>query len=144
MHARTGGSRRGWRTVRTTVVTLVVGAVAAAGLLACGGGDAEPPLSAAATQGKRLAIDRGCATCHQFYGKNAAGPTWKGLYGSEVELDDGTTVVADDAYLIRSIKDPWSQKVDGYGTVMPRNQLSDEEVGLIVGYIKELNPAAAG
>jgi cytochrome c oxidase subunit 2 len=140
---RTGQQRRGRRTVSTMVATLTVAAGAIA-LAACGGSDAEPPLSPLAAQGKQLAVNKGCAACHQFYGKNTAGPTWKGLYGSEVELDDGTTVVADEAYLTRSIKDPWSQKVDGYGTVMPRNSLTDEEVALIVGYIKELNPAATG
>ena len=34
------------------------------------------------------------------------GPTWKGLYGSEVKLVDGTTVTADETYLKESITDP--------------------------------------
>ena len=120
-------------------------AALAAALAACGGGSdggAEPALSAAATAGKQLAVAKGCASCHVFYGKDAAGPTWKGLFGSEVTLTDGTTVVADEAYLTQAIKDPWSQKVKGFGTVMPRNNLSDAEVSLIVAYIKELNPPA--
>ncbi|MCC6437366.1 MAG: cytochrome c [Acidimicrobiales bacterium] len=115
----------------------------AVGLLACGGGgaDEEPVLSAGASQGRQLAIAKGCASCHVFYGKDAAGPTWKGLFGSEVTLEDDTTVIADEAYLTRSIKDPWAEKVKGFATIMPRNSLSDEEIALIVGYIKELNPS---
>lgn len=117
-------------------------ALIAVGLAACGGSsDTEPALSPTALKGKQLAISKGCASCHIFYGKDAAGPTWKGAYGSEVTLDDGSTVIADEAYLIQSIKDPWSQKVEGFGTIMPRNSLSDEEVALIVAYIKELNPS---
>ncbi len=122
-----------------------VGAVVLVALLAaCSGGssgsETEPVLSAAAAAGKQLAINKGCASCHVFYGRDAAGPTWKGLYGSKVTLNDDTVVVADEAYLTQAIKDPWSQKVKGYGTIMPRNNLTDAEVASIVAYIKELNP----
>ena len=132
--------------LRAVVTAALVAAVA----VACGGGsggdaaDAEPVLSATAAQGKQLAVSKGCASCHVFYGKNAAGPTWKGAYMSQVTLTDGSVVTADEEYLTRSIKDPWSQKVKGFGTIMPRNNLTDAEVALIVAYIKELNPAAAG
>jgi len=132
--------------VRAAVTVALVAAVVAA----CGGGsggdsaDAEPVLSPTAAQGKQLAVSKGCASCHVFYGKDAAGPTWKGLYNSEVTLTDGSVVVADDEYLTRSIKDPWAQKVKGFGTIMPRNNLTDAEVALVVAYIKELAPPAAG
>ena len=42
------------------------------------------------------------------------GPKFVGLYGSQVTLDDGSTVVADDAYIRRSITDPDAQRVAGY------------------------------
>ena len=32
--------------------------------------------------------------------------TWLGLYGSAVELADGTTVTADDDFIIESVLDP--------------------------------------
>lgn len=105
-----------------------------------GGADVEPGLSPAAAAGKQLAISKGCASCHIFYGRDAAGPTWKRLYGREVTLVDESVVLADDAYVTQSIKDPWSQKVKGYGTIMPRNNLTDAQVAQIVAYIKELNP----
>jgi len=127
----------------------VVSAIALTAILAaCGGGSdgaaAEPALSANAAKGRQLAVNKGCASCHVFYGKDAAGPTWKGLFGSEVTLVDDTVVVADEAYLTQAIKDPWSQKVKGFGTIMPRNNLTDDEVALIVAYIKELNPPQGG
>ena len=115
--------------------------LAVVGLVGCGGpAPGEHTLSAPAAAGKALAISKGCASCHVFYGRDAAGPTWKELYGGKVTLNNGSTVVADEAYLIQSIKDPWSQKVKGFGTIMPRNRLSDAEVASIVAYIKELNP----
>ena len=42
------------------------------------------------------------------------GPTWFGLYGSDVELDNGTTVVADDAFIAESILDPKAKEVAGF------------------------------
>ena len=132
---------------RTTGMTVAATVALSAVAVACGGGSggdgsaAEPVLSATAVEGKQLAVSKGCASCHVFYGKDAAGPTWKGLYNSEVTLTDGSVVVADEEYLTRSIKDPWAQKVKGFGTIMPRNNLTDAEVALVVAYIKELNPA---
>lgn len=130
---------------RLRAVAAVV-AVAVAGLVAaCGDGaasSAEPPLSPEAAQGKELATSSGCAGCHSFTGGRSAGPTWKGLYGTEVELTDGSTVVADEAYLRQSIMDPRSQTVKGFGTVMPKNRLSESQVALIISYIKAIGPAS--
>lgn len=106
---------------------------------ACGGGEGgegvDGPVGPVA-RGERLAGDRGCRSCHQARG-GGIGPGWDGLYGSTVELDDGTTVVADDAYLTRAITDPDAQRVDGYATVMPSfDDLSDAEVADLVAYIR--------
>ena len=137
MQRRDRGTVRGWAGVGAVVFVALL--VACSG--GSGGSETEPVLSATAEAGKQLAVNKGCASCHVFYGRDAAGPTWKGLYGSKVTLADDTVVVADEAYLTKSIKDPWSQKVKGYGTIMPRNKLTDAEVAQIVAYIKELNPA---
>jgi len=61
-----------------------------------------------------------------------------GLSGSEVELSDGTTVVADEAYLFESIRDPAARIVDGYSVQMPRNSLTDDEIDEIVAFIGSL------
>ncbi|HET9659923.1 MAG TPA: c-type cytochrome [Thermomicrobiales bacterium] len=89
--------------------------------------------------GKALASQ--CLACHTIDGKVAVGPTWLGLYGSEVELEDGTTVVADDAYLIASIKDPNAQVVKGFpkGAMPPYGSiLTDQNIIDIVAYIRSL------
>ncbi|MCO5222006.1 MAG: c-type cytochrome [Thermomicrobiales bacterium] len=89
--------------------------------------------------GKKLSAQ--CTICHSVNGGVGIGPTWKGLFGSDVELANGTTVKADEAYLTESIKDPAAQVVKGfaagtmplYGTV-----LSDQQIADLVAYIKTL------
>ncbi|HEX6762801.1 MAG TPA: cytochrome c [Gaiellaceae bacterium] len=70
--------------------------------------------------GKSLYSADGCVGCHSLTGAAGAGPSFKGLAGSQVTLDNGQTVTADDAYLTRSIADPDAEIVKGYrGGVMP-------------------------
>lgn len=82
--------------------------------------------------------DKGCAACHGTNGEGNVGPAFVGLYGSDVALQDGTTVVADDAYLTRSIKDPNADKVDGFNLPMPTNDLDDAEIASILAYLRDL------
>lgn len=120
----------------------IAAAVLCLGLVAaCGGGRkpvAEPPLSPEAAQGKQLASAKNCLTCHTLDGRPGPGPTWNGAFGSTVTLVDGTKVKVDEAYLFRAIKDPFAERVRGYVTVMPRNNLTDAEAQAIVAYIKAL------
>ena len=70
------------------------------------------------------------------------GPSWKGLYGHEVPLSDGSTAIADDPYIRESIADPNAMVVEGFPpSVMPANfgsTLSDSDIEAITAYIKEL------
>jgi cytochrome c1 len=92
-----------------------------------------------AAAGEQIARSSGCAGCHGQDFQGAAGPTWVGLAGSQVTLTDGSTVVADDAYLARAISDPAAELVDGFSLKMPANDLDDAEVADIVAYIKSLD-----
>ena len=108
-------------------------------LAACGGGsDADPELSPTADAGRSLTRRNGCAACHGSNGQGGVGPTFVGLFGTEVPLDDDTSVLADEGYLRKSITDPGTQKVAGYGLPMPTNNLSAAEIDQIVAYIVEL------
>src|SRR3989304_6021241 len=49
--------------------------------------------------GKQLYTQRGCNACHSIDGSSLVGPTWKGLYGHEVVMQDGTKVTADENYI---------------------------------------------
>jgi cytochrome c1 len=122
---------------RALLVVLAVSAGAAvAG--ACGG-DSAPALTGEAARGKEVAKAKGCASCHTATGGRSEGPTWKGLAGSSVNLADGTTVVADDAYLTRAIKDPRAQIVQGFRTPMPAPAgLTDTDLAALLAYIKAL------
>jgi len=95
-----------------------------------------------AARGKNTATVNGCLACHSVDGKKLVGPTWQGLYGSQVTFTDGKTAPADDAYLIASIKVPNAEIVAGYPpNVMPSTyatSLSDSDINDILAYIKTL------
>ncbi|QXC62842.1 c-type cytochrome [Aquihabitans sp. G128] len=128
---------------------LVVGglsllAVAGGALSACGDGGtagAPDPTTAAGKRGLEVAKSNGCQACHTANGDKSTGPTWKGLYGSKVELADGKAVTADDAYLSKAITDPKAQVVEGFASIMPANSLSGSEVADVIAYLKELAKA---
>ena len=103
---------------------------------ACSGQSSDSPR----VQGEKLATQLGCRSCHTVNGQNAVGPTWLNLAGSIVELDDGTTVVADREYLRRSILEPGAQRVAPFVTEMPAFKLSPSEVAVLVTYIESLRP----
>jgi cytochrome c oxidase subunit 2 len=130
----------------TGLVALVGPLLLVVGAVACGDDDtAGPPLSPEAAEGREIAVRAGCAACHGADGQGGTGPAWDDVLGTQVALDDGTTVTADEAYLTRSIADPDAQVVDGFSVKMPQNQLTDEEIAKVVAYIVALNePAPTG
>ncbi len=94
-----------------------------------------------ATHGAQLVKDYACTACHSPDKQKLVGPGWGGLYGSNVTLTDGSTVVADDAYLTESIRNASAQIVAGYAAgTMPEyaNMLSDDEAAAMVAYIRSL------
>ena len=99
---------------------------------------ADPP-EASGNSGQRLFEQLGCGECHNSVVAFAA-PSLKGVYGSEVELEGGETVIADEAYLRESILSPGARVVDGYQPIMPdfQDRLSDEQVEALVEYIRSL------
>jgi cytochrome c oxidase subunit 2 len=118
-----------------------MGILALAATVACGGEAPE------VTKGRALAVQFKCLTCHTITGDdNATGPTFKGLAGRTVTLIDGSTVVADDAYLRESILDPNAKIVAGYlpSTMLAvtRDYAADlaqpGNVDALIAYIKSL------
>jgi cytochrome c oxidase subunit 2 len=90
-------------------------------------------------RGQRIATTQGCITCHSLDGSRVVGPTWKGLYGAQIPLADGSTVAADDEYLYAAIVDPNAQIHQGYPpNVMQsyKEELSDEQIRDIIEFIK--------
>jgi len=91
--------------------------------------------------GEQLSVTKGCVACHSTDGSPRAGPTWKGLYGKRIKVMTAgkeRTVIADDAYLRRSIEDPNADITEGYPPIMPKEQLTDVEMKGFLDYIRGL------
>ena len=89
--------------------------------------------------GQNLAVLKGCSACHSVDDRTKIAPTWRALYGSQVELADGSVITVDEAYLIESIKDPNAKIVKGFTRgAMPNLSLTDDEINALVAYIKSV------
>ncbi len=148
--ARIGRARPRLAASARWAVPLLV--AAAFGIVSCGGasdagadadGSGSVELSAAGQRGQELVRSSGCAGCHGSSGQGGVGPAWVGLYGSDVELQDGTTVVADDEYLRRAITDPGAEIVADSHVPMPKNRLDDAQVADVIAYIRDLSGVPA-
>ncbi|MGD9793236.1 MAG: cytochrome c family protein [Acidimicrobiia bacterium] len=115
-------------------------AVVASAVAGCAADPAVPEdPTGAAQRGLEIAKSSGCAGCHGSSFDGAIGPSWVGLYGSQVEISGNGKVFADDAYLFESIRDPEAKKVKGAtGVLMPSNTLTDDEINDVIAYIKTL------
>jgi cytochrome c oxidase subunit 2 len=93
-------------------------------------------------RGRTLAEVNGCFKCHSIDGSVLDGPTWLGLYGEGVQLEDGSVVVAEDDYIRNSILNPQDQIVAGFTDVsMPATfgrVLTDEDIAAIEAFIESL------
>ncbi len=89
-----------------------------------------------AEAGAGLYYQYACSTCHD----TGRGPSFIGLYGSSVKLNNGQTVIADDAYIRESILNPAAKIVVGYTPIMPtfQGQLKEEQILQLSAYIKSL------
>lgn len=94
-----------------------------------------------AVRGAQLVKDYACTACHSVGTQKLVGPGWGGLYGSTVTLTDGSTLLADEAYLSEAISNANTQIVAGYSAgTMPEyaQMLADDEVAAMVAYIRSL------
>jgi cytochrome c oxidase subunit 2 len=104
-----------------------------------GNANQESPVAA----GQKIYQRLGCASCHGANGEGAKGPPLVGLLKSEVQLEGGSKVTADEAYIRNSILNPAEQIVAGYPHIMPtfKGQVNEEEMLQIMSYIKSLSPS---
>lgn len=79
-----------------------------------------------------------CLTCHSIDGEAGIGPTFKGMYGRKTKLSNGAIITVDDAYVRESIVSPEVKIVDGFDDVMPKPELTDQEIDEIMEYLKTL------
>jgi cytochrome c oxidase subunit II len=97
-----------------------------------------------AVLGKQLIQKIGCNACHSTDGTKIVGPSYKGVYGDEITVvtnGNKRTITADDEYIRRSILDPNADIVEGFnkGLMLSyKDQVTDEQIALIIEYIKSL------
>jgi cytochrome c oxidase subunit II len=97
----------------------------------------EPP-------GLTIIKQNACITCHSQDGSRIVGPTFKGIYGHEVEVitnGQERTITVDDEYIKRSIYEPNADVVKGFNQglmISYKQTLSEEDVKKIIEYIKGL------
>lgn len=94
-------------------------------------------------QGRALFVRYGCDGCHGGRGTVRA-PPLDGLFGSPVPLSDGTTVIADEAYIRDSILQPDKQVVASYAPVMPSfsGVIGEDDLVKLIAYVESLAPDA--
>jgi len=102
------------------------------------GGNSVAPMSMAQT-GEKIYNRLACNNCHGAQ-NNLRAPSLYGLAGRQRRLANGSTVVADDAYIRESILRPWNKLTAGYDRSMPayEGQISEEEVLNLIAYIKSM------
>lgn len=90
--------------------------------------------------GQALYTEKACVTCHSLDGsaKAGGGPSFKGLFGKQEMIADGSTVKVDEQYLRESILVPGAKIVKGYQPVMPSFQgsLKETHVAGLIEFIK--------
>ena len=94
-----------------------------------------------ALAGAQLFEANGCYACHSLQGDRKIGPGLRGIFGETVELDDGSTVLIDEDYLVESVLQPGAKRVAGYDDAeMPSYEglVSAEDASVLAEYIKGL------
>jgi heme/copper-type cytochrome/quinol oxidase subunit 2 len=93
-------------------------------------------------RGERLYVTKGCAGCHSVNGSPSTGPTWKDLFGSTQNFDDGSHPVVDDEFVHSFVRNPIARGPVGFAKVMtpfPPDVLKPEDIDLIVAYMKSIS-----
>jgi cytochrome c oxidase subunit 2 len=103
------------------------------------------PEGSLASEGQKLFADLACNTCHRPDAQGR-GPMLEGLFGRTVALQNGDTIVADEAYLRESILNPSAKITAGFQPIMPTFQglVTEEQLLELIEYIKSLKAQPVG
>lgn len=95
-----------------------------------------------AEQGQSLFNQLGCGNCHASLVNNGVGrgPNLTGVFGSRVDLKDGSSVRADESYIRESVLYPQAKIVAGFDDIMPtfKGLISDDGMLKLIAYVKSL------
>jgi cytochrome c oxidase subunit II len=103
------------------------------------------PEGSPVSEGQKLFQNLGCASCHQLE-RQDIGPVLTNIFSSQVRLQNGQTVIADENYLRESILRPQAKIVAGFTTLMPsyEGRVNEEQLLLLIAYIKSLGGTGGG
>jgi cytochrome c oxidase subunit 2 len=90
--------------------------------------------------GRSLYEKKGCNACHTVDGSARVGPSWKGIFGTTADMNDGSKVKVDENYIRESIMYPQAKSRPGYPPSMPsfEGQLKERDLNALIAYIKSL------
>jgi cytochrome c oxidase subunit II len=102
---------------------------------------AQPQGDDLAHQGEAVFHTVGCSGCHDSPGATIHAPNLHNLYGHLVQLSDGRTVTADEAYLRDKILLPNQSIPAGYAPDMPsfRGVVTEGQIVQLIAYLKSLS-----
>lgn len=89
-----------------------------------------------ANLGRQATMRFGCVVCHSDDGSPRVGPSYKGLWGSMVRYEDGSTWRVDDAEIREAINEPSKEVVEGYDPRMPKIEgIAEADMQNIIAYM---------
>jgi cytochrome c oxidase subunit II len=94
-----------------------------------------------AAAGSKLFQSLACNSCHNATSGSALrGPDLEGLFGKQVQLQDGSTATVDELYLREAIMNPNARIAQGFPANMPtfKGVIADEQLLELVAYLKTL------
>lgn len=120
------------------LATIPVAPLPVADAAAAGGAPASTTSNKPEDIGKQLFTTLACFGCHMI--DNGAGPRLEGLFGTTVELANGSKVKFDENYVRESILTPGAKIVKGRSNLMPpfAGRVSEEDILNLIAYIKTL------
>jgi len=91
-----------------------------------------------AASGEKVFKAMGCIMCHSIDGSKSHGPSLLGIHNSKRKIKGGE-VIADDAYILESIRNPNAKVVKGFPeNYMPPYQLEKKQAAALLLYLKAL------
>ena len=106
--------------------------------------DKAPPAPldpAAIARGKKV-YEAYCRTCHSVSGvKGVGGGPLDGMWGTEVELEEGDPVTYDEEFFRESLTTPAAKLTKGYANQMAPFEMSEPDTADLIAYVKSLSDA---
>ncbi len=88
--------------------------------------------------GETLYKQYACNACHSLDGTRLVGPTFKGIFGREEKLADGSTITVDENYIRESIYQPNAKVVAGFPAAMTpfAGVIPEAQIDPIIEFLK--------